>query len=189
MPRPPILEPVNFEEIFNNGQEYADWLKGEDEAKNAEKMESLREAIEICPSNQSYLRDLRKSVKVIAFAEGWCGDVHRHVPVLIKMAQCSDQITVRFTSREASQEAFKRYLTNGGEAVPKFVFFNENFVECGNFGPMPLDYKKIIARGKAAENVKAARERVSKLYESDPNCEAEQAELLELFGTAACTRP
>jgi len=82
-----------------------------------------------------------------------------------------------------------RFLTNGGEAIPKFVFLNEAFVECGNWGPMPDACREVIARGKACGNIPAARRKVSAMYDADPNLRAVVTELLHLIDIAACNSP
>jgi hypothetical protein len=69
------------------------------------------------------------------------------------------------------------------------VFFNDKFVECGNWGPMPEECRRLIARGKAAGDIASARQRVSKMYESDPACEVVVRELLALIETASCRKP
>ena len=60
-----------------------------------------------------------------------------------------------------------RPLTNGGEAIPKFIFLSDQFVECGNWGPMPSADRVLIARGKACGDVGAARKKTAQSYQMD----------------------
>lgn len=190
MPRPPILPPLDSAAIFNAGLPYDQWLRGEEEAKNAEAMEQRRRTIAVSPAAEAFIRALPRAVHVIAIAEGWCGDVVRHAPVLARLAEVApDRLRVRFVTRQDMGPDFARYLTNGGEAIPKFVFFSEDFVECGSWGPMPEECRRLVARGKAAGDVGAGRARVSKIYESDPDGELTQRELLVLIDTASCVKP
>jgi hypothetical protein len=189
MPRPAILSSVDWKEVFEAGQSYADWLACAENGDERYQMEESRRSIAPNPAQEAYLRALPRVVHVIAIAEAWCGDVRRHVPVLQKLSECARHLHVRYITRDLFPDVFVRHLTNGGEAIPKFIFLSDQFVECGNWGPMPADCRRLIARGKAAGDLGAARKRVSKMYEADPACEVVIAELLELIDTAICVSP
>ena len=189
MPRPPIPQPLDFPAIHAQGQSWDAWIAAAESPENAAKMQQLRANLTLSPTQLAALKGLGRTVHVIAIAEDWCGDVHRHAPMLQLLADQTERLSIRFVSRADHPELFKRFLTNGGEAIPKFVFFNDQFVECGNWGPMPAECRRLIARGKAAGDVSAARKRVSAMYQSDPNGEVVFRELLELVETAAVEVP
>jgi hypothetical protein len=109
--------------------------------------------------------------------------------VLERLARTGNRLRVRYVSREQHPDVFVRFLTNGGEAIPKFVCLNETFTECGHWGPMPEECRRIIARGKACGDVPAARRRTSALYAADPGRRTVVEELLELVRTAAAVTP
>lgn len=189
MPRSPILKPIDFKAVWREGRTYRQWLAAAEEKKNVKVMEERRRAIVVDGLDRAMLGALARSVHVLAIAEDWCGDVHRHVPVLEALAACSKKVKTRYLMGEDHPDVFARFLTNGGEAIPKFVFFNDKFVECGNWGPMPRPCRRLIARGKAAGDTGAARKRVSAMYEADPNGELVVRELMELVATAVCDVP
>lgn len=190
MPRPPILPPVDYAAIWSGGKSYREWLAIAEEKKNADLMEARREAVQLDPALVGFLAGLQRTVHVLCIAEDWCGDVHRHVPVLEKMAEAAGtRLQTRYVSRMDHPQIFARFLTNGGEAIPKFVFFSDKFAECGNWGPMPEGLRRLIARGKGAGDVGAARKRVSQMYDADPNGEQTARELAELIANAVCTVP
>jgi hypothetical protein len=189
MPRPPILPPVDWSTIFTLSQPYEDWL---DAAESPEQVAAITEGLaaqSVEPQEEALLQNLARPVHVLAFAEDWCGDVVRHVPVLQAMADLTDALQVRYATRAQHPEAFARLLTNGGEAVPKFVFLSQVFVECGNWGPMPQDCRRLIARGKACGDVAAARKLVAARYAADPGKREVVQELLELVQIAAAVTP
>lgn len=189
MPRPPILPTIEWKKVFESGQSYADWIDSAENADHVAKMEAARKELTLSAPQAAALANLPKPVHVVAIAEDWCGDVVRNVPPLACMADAAaERLHVRFVTREQHKEVFARFLTNGGEAIPKYVFLSSEFVECGNWGPMPAEHRKLIARGKAAGDVKSARERVAKLYESDPRCETVIEELLDLVLVAATVK-
>ncbi len=189
MPRPPILPTIDWRELFVSGAEYAEWLRSGESPTNQAKMEALRENVVIESQDRDFLAGLARAVHVVAIAEDWCGDVVRHVPVLQRLADECSQLRVRYFSREERPEVFIRYLTNGGEAIPRFVFLSQEFVECGNWGPMPSSCRELIARGKACGDVGAARKKVALLYEADAKRREVIDELLHLIDVASCARP
>jgi thiol-disulfide isomerase/thioredoxin len=189
MPRPPVLPTIDWKKVFESGKEYADWLASGESPENSDRMEALRQGLALEPDAVEQLGALDRPVHVVVIAETWCGDVVRHVPVLQGLAEAAPNMNVRYISREQHPDVFVRFLTNGGEAIPKFVFLSDTFVECGNWGPMPDACREIIARGKACGDVGAARAKVSALYEADSDLHVVATELLHLIEIASSTEP
>lgn len=189
MPRPPLLPLIDWKAVFASGTPYADWLANAGSAEHRERIEQLGKELFLEPQARAFLAALPRPVRVVAIAEDWCGDVVRHVPVLQRMAEAAPTLEIRFIARGQHPDVFARFLTNGGEAIPKFIFLSEAWVECGNWGPMPEACKEVIARGKACGDVAAARRKVAGLYEADPQKRLVVAELLRLCGIASSLEP
>jgi len=189
MPRPATLPLIDWNAVFDSGLDYAAWLDAAESAEQREKLEDQRYALTLEPAVAGFLAALPRPVHVVAIAEDWCGDVVRHVPVLQRMAEASPQLQVRYISRQQWPDVFARFLTNGGEAIPKFIFLSDRFVECGNWGPMPEACRELIARGKACGDVSAARKKVSTRYEADANRREVVRELMNLVDVAASREP
>ncbi len=189
MSRPPVLPALDWKEIFASGRDYAGWLDAAESPEQRDRIEANRLALGLDPQVQAFLADLPRPVHVVAIAEDWCGDVVRHVPALQRMAESARQLRVRYISRQQWPDVFARFLTNGGEAIPKFIFLNEAMVECGNWGPMPDACRELIARGKACGDVPSARRKVGARYQADPELRTVVAELVHLVSIAACLEP
>ena len=189
MPKPPTLPTVDWAEVFESGLDYKSWLNSGGSPDNCAKMEELRQALTLDPQTAGFLAKLPRPVHVVAIAEDWCGDVVRHVPVLQRLAEAAPNLKVRYISREQWPGVFVRFLTNGGEAIPKFIFINDAWVECGNWGPMPADYREAIARGKACGDVAAARKKVHTLYDADTKRVMVISELQHLIDIASSRLP
>jgi hypothetical protein len=190
MPKPPLLPILDWASIFESGRSFAAWLENGGSAENRRQMLEGVDRIPLEPQEEAWLRALNRPVHVVAIAEDWCGDVVRHVPVLEHLAGAGgDRLRVRYISREQHPDVFVRFLTNGGEAIPQFVFLSDRFVECGHWGPMPAACRGIIARGKACGDLPSARKRVSALYAADPERREVVRELLDLIGVAATATP
>lgn len=189
MPRPPILPTVDWPTIWSFAKGYEDWIDSAENSDHAKLINDGLAAQKIEPQEEATVQNLGRVARVIAFAEDWCGDVVRHVPVLQTLADNSGMLHVRYVTRSEHPDVFARFLTNGGEAVPKFVFLSEDFVECGNWGPMPESCRQIIARGKACGDVSTARKKVAALYDADPEKRDVVRELIALAETAAAIAP
>lgn len=189
MPRPPLLPLLDWKTIFESGKDHASWLAGAEFPDKQQKMEAFHDALELAPQTKGFLSALPRVVNVVAIAEDWCGDVVRHVPVLQCLAEVSPKLKVRFITRQQYPEVFARFLTNGGEAIPQFIFLNEDWVECGHWGPMPEGCKELIARGKACGDVAAARKKVAALYEVDVQRRMVVQELVKLLDIASSREP
>ncbi|HOX26942.1 MAG TPA: thioredoxin family protein [Candidatus Krumholzibacteria bacterium] len=189
MPRPPILPTIDWPTVFTFAKGFEDWL---DAAESPDQAQAINDALagqSLEPQEEAVVQNLARLVRVVAFAEDWCGDVVRHVPVLQALSDVSGMLHVRYVTRSEHPAVFVRFLTNGGEAIPKFVFLNEAFVECGNWGPMPEACKRLIARGKACGDIGAARRLVSARYAADPGKREVIRELLELAQNTAAVAP
>lgn len=188
MPRPPILPPLDWRAIWSTGQTFKEWLSSGENSDHRDRMRAVAASLVVESEVADRARTLPKSVHVVAIAEDWCGDVVRHAPMLEALATASGgAIATRYIARAQHPDVFVRFLTNGGEAIPKFIFLSEAFVECGNWGPMPDNCRRLIARGKAAGDVSTARRLVSDHYASDPDGHIVVRELLALAEIAAAT--
>jgi hypothetical protein len=188
MPRPPVLPILDWKSIFYSGQPFETWLAAAEGDRRRQMAQALA-AQPLEPHVQAALSALPRPVYVVAIAEPWCGDVRRHVPVLERIAQAAPKLHVRYISREQHPDVFVRFLTNGGEAIPKFVYLSEQWVECGNWGPMPAADRTLIARGKACGDVGAARKKVGLSYQQDAERMLVVQELMALIETAVCGVP
>lgn len=189
MPRPPVIATIDWSSVFAQAKDYRQWLAAAEFPEHVAQMEDARASLQVPETIVKRIGALGREVPVLAFAEDWCGDVVRHVPALERLAELSPRIKTRYLAREDRPDAFVRFLTNGGEAVPKFVFFGKGFVECGNWGPMESAARTVIARGKACGDVGAARKKVAEIYRADPGLTTVFEELTALFELAAAEAP
>nr|WP_320131770.1 thioredoxin family protein [uncultured Holophaga sp.] len=185
MPRPPILPLIDWETVFRSGKSFPDWIGSAEFPDKAAQITAGLQALSLEPRVQGFMQHLDRPVRVLAIAEDWCGDVVRHVPALRALEMAGPDLEVRFITREQWPGVFARFLTNGGEAIPKFIFLNASWVECGHWGPMPDSCRELIARGKAAGDGAGARQRVAARYAADPLLREVIAELLHGIDIAA----
>lgn len=181
------VEKLDLKSIWEGGRTWPEWLELSKDPAVRETMEKNYSGLEIPAAVSAYLKALTRPVHVLAIAEDWCGDVRKNVPVVARLcAENPAMLRVRFTDKETKPQMMVRYLTNGAEAIPVIVFFNDTFVESGNWGPRPAECKRFMARGKAAGSVDGARKKISEFYKADNN-ESTIRELKELIEIAGAT--
>lgn len=185
MPRPPILPTIDWKEIYESGRTYKTWLDEAEMKNHQEQMITNYEKTAVFDHEKALLNSLSKSVYVVVIAEDWCGDVVRQVPSLEKLIEGTDKVQSRYITREQHKDVFVRYLTNGGEAIPKIIFLSSDYVETGSWGPMPSAERRLISMGKGAGDVSSARKIVSANYKADPGNRGAVEEFIDLISIAA----
>ena len=185
MPQPPILPLIDWRALFAAGLAWRPWLDGAEKPEHRTELLGSYGGFHPLAESVERLRALGRPVHVVAIAESWCGDVRRHVPVLQKLVDAGGPVEVRYITRQTDLAVFARLLTNGGEAIPKAVFLSADFVETGNWGPMPENGRRLIAQGKAANDIAGARKLVAAQYAADPQRRGAEAEILDRIAIAA----
>ena len=185
MPQPPILPLIDWRAQFAAGLAWRPWLDGAGKPEHRTELLGSYGGFHPLAESVERLRALGRAVHVVAIAESWCGDVRRHIPVLQKLADAGGPVQVRYLTRQHDLGVFARLLTNGGEAIPKAVFLSADFVETGNWGPMPEPGRRLIAQGKAANDLAGARALVAAQYAADPQRRGAEAEILDRIAIAA----
>lgn len=118
---------------------------------NNSRMNRLDKTIEILESHQNKLQNLSKKMTWLVISEGWCGDAAQIVPVLNKLANCSENIDFKIVIRDENIELMDLFLTNGNRSIPMLLMVDAETQELiYKWGPRPesanqlvLDYKKI----------------------------------------------
>ncbi|HET8864645.1 MAG TPA: thioredoxin family protein [Gracilimonas sp.] len=84
------------------------------------------------------LIDFRGEMVWLVISEGWCGDSAQTIPFINKMAEISDNITLRIILRDENPEVMDMFLTNGSRSIPKLIALESKTMEVlGTWGPRP----------------------------------------------------
>lgn len=105
---------------------------------------------------QKKLAAIRERQVWMVLTEPWCGDSAQCVPCLIRFAECSPLVEIRFVLRDQHPEIMDRYLTHGTRGIPKLVAFNSAGEELFIWGPRPREGQALFEKGKAEGLTKAA---------------------------------
>ena len=87
-------------------------------------------------SELSLIRSLSE-MKIIAITEPWCGDSLASLPILIKMGEINKKWDIRILFRDENEELMGNFLTNGGSAIPVFLFLTKDGSLISKWGPRP----------------------------------------------------
>jgi hypothetical protein len=167
MPKPPLLDTLDWNAVYDSGVDFDTWLTQGENDEHIVMMKDIHQNQILDDSTLEQIASIKKRASIVAIAEDWCPDVIRHAPILQKICDHSEHLSVRYLTRESHKEVFVRFLTNGGEAIPKFIFLSDAWVECGNWGPMTQTFRDLISRGKAFGDVMAARKIIHEAYLSE----------------------
>lgn len=77
------------------------------------------------PEDEAFIEALKaKKPNILVITEDWCGDAMINNAILRKIAEAAD-LDVRAVLRDENLDLIDRYLTNGGRAIPIYIFLSE----------------------------------------------------------------
>lgn len=120
-----------------------------------------------------------KKPHILAITEDWCGDAMLNNPVMRKIAEEAD-LEIRCAFRDTDTDLIDRYLTNGGRAIPMYLFISEEGEVVGKWGPRAPELQQLVTDMRAElpekddpsfeEKQKAMYTTMQKKYVEDPQC-------------------
>ncbi|EDP98451.1 thioredoxin family protein [Kordia algicida OT-1] len=86
----------------------------------------------------------------LVLTESWCGDAAQTMPVINKVAELNDNITLKVVLRDENEALMNEFLTNGGKSIPKLIAIdNTSGNVIGDWGPRPTKATKMVNDYKA----------------------------------------
>lgn len=96
--------------------------------------------------------------------EGWCGDSAQTLPFINKMAEVSDNITLRIILRDQNIDIMDEFLTIGARSIPKLIALDPDSLKVlGTWGPRPKEAYKMYKSQRANPDI-PNKEAVENLY-------------------------
>jgi len=117
--------PIQSEELLNYSK------------LNDRRMTRLDKTIKLSQETLLTLKKIDKPVTWLVLTEGWCGDAAQTLPVINKIADESDLITLKIIFRDEHEELMNHFLTNGGKSIPKLLVLNFDNEVLNTWGPRP----------------------------------------------------
>ena len=117
---------------------------------NQRRMKRLDKTIKISDDTASEIKKVNETQSWLLITEGWCGDAAQNLPVINKMADLNDHISLKVILRDENLALMDLFLTNGGRAIPKLIALDKNNNVLHTWGPRPTVAAKMAVNYKAA---------------------------------------
>lgn len=94
--------------------------------------------------------EFKGNITWLVLTESWCGDAAHIIPVMNKLAELNDDITLKMVFRDENEALMNNFLTNGGKAIPKLIMIDNGTNEVLNtFGSRPSEATQLVNDYKA----------------------------------------
>ena len=107
-------------------------------------MTRLDKTIQLSQETLLGLKKIDKPITWLILSEGWCGDAAQTLPIINKIANESDLITLKIIFRDEHEELMSHFLTNGGKSIPKLLVLNSENKVLNTWGPRPNIATKMV---------------------------------------------
>jgi hypothetical protein len=112
---------------------------------NSTRMKRLDKTIKIHDKTNAEIQKIKKPTTWLVLTEGWCGDAAQNLPVINKMADLNDNITLKIVLRDENLDLMDLFLTNGARAIPKLIVLDKDNNLLDTWGPRPAVATKMVA--------------------------------------------
>jgi hypothetical protein len=111
---------------------------------NDRRMTRLDKTIQLSQETLLGLKKIDKPITCLVLTEGWCGDAAQTLPIISKIADESDLITLKIIFRDEHEQLMSQFLTNGGKSIPKLLVLNSQNKVLNTWGPRPNTATKMV---------------------------------------------
>ncbi len=117
---------------------------------NVQRMKKWDKIFNVNEELNALIANTERKMVWLVITEGWCGDAAQIIPALVKFANLSDHIEVRFALRDEHPELMDQYLTNGAKAIPILIAMDaDSLEEIFVWGPRPAPAQELLLQLKA----------------------------------------
>ena len=126
--------------------------------KNQDLWRDVYRLATVPPSHIERVNAVRCPRHLLVLVEDWCGDAVNIVPPVVRLAEQADRLDVRLLGRDANPDIMNTHLTNGSRSIPVVMVLDDQFAECGWWGPRPHELQRwVIEVGLAMPSVERYR--------------------------------
>ncbi|WP_026838351.1 thioredoxin family protein [Gillisia sp. JM1] len=115
---------------------------------NLRRMSRLNKTLKLDDELIEALNTITKPQTWLVITEAWCGDSAQSLPIIGKMANYSEKITLSVVLRDENPELMEQYLTNGSKSIPKLIVFDNRDQELFTWGPRPIPAQQLFINWK-----------------------------------------
>ncbi len=137
---------------FEMALEYEPYLDSSEPDKALKWREMDKKLPALSDAQKARVAAIQRRLNVLVYSGGWCGDCVRQGPMIRRIADACQAVSLRIIDRDLSQELKDELRILGAMRVPVVVFLTEDFMEIGRFGDRLLT----TYRAKAVRELGAA---------------------------------
>lgn len=117
---------------------------------NFQRMKRIYTTTKLNESLITAVKEIPEKWVWLVLSESWCGDAAQCLPALQKIAEVSDNISLKILLRDKNLDIMDGYLTGTSRSIPKLICLNaETLHEYGNWGPRPKAAQDAVLKMKA----------------------------------------
>ncbi len=117
---------------------------------NLSRVKRIMKTTELLPDVVDLIGSIDQPMTWLVIDETWCGDAAQSVPVIARMAELNQLITLRMILRDEHLDVMDQFLTNGARSIPKIIILDEDLNVLADWGSRPAALKAQLLADKAA---------------------------------------
>ncbi|MCM4166818.1 hypothetical protein KCTC52924_01671 [Arenibacter antarcticus] len=112
---------------------------------NDQRMRRLDKTLKIGAETVSKIERVDREITWLVLTESWCGDAAQTLPVMNKIANLNNKISLKLLLRDENTELMQRFMANGSMAIPKLIAIdNASGDIIGEWGSRPSVAAKMV---------------------------------------------
>jgi thiol-disulfide isomerase/thioredoxin len=105
---------------------------------NDKRMKRLDKTLKINEGAIAKIRGIDKEITWLVLTESWCGDAAQTIPMINKVAELNDRISLKVILRDENIDIMNHFLTNEAMSIPRLVMVESKTGEViGQWGSRP----------------------------------------------------
>lgn len=121
---------------------------------NEKRMDRWEKTFRIPEEVAARVSSFTGKVTWLVITEGWCGDGAHALPVMKKLADLNEGITLRMVIRDEHPELMDQFLTKGARSIPKLLMLDEDTgMVSATWGPRPSEAARMVEAEKREKGV------------------------------------
>ena len=111
---------------------------------NNSRIARLNKTIKLSQEQEAIFKGLELKQTWLVLLESWCADGAQTIPVLNKIAEASENISLKIILRDEHPELMDHFLTNGSRSIPKQIILDKDLNVIASWGPRSQPATKMV---------------------------------------------
>src|SRR5690606_23256945 len=112
---------------------------------NERRMKRWDKTVKVSDEVIESLSNLKENITWLVLTESWCGDAAHVIPVIHKIAELSNNISLKLVYRDENEALMNEFLTNGSKSIPKLIMIDNHSGDViDTFGPRPSKATELV---------------------------------------------